>query len=213
MTSSLHTLPLAAISDALDLLGIAGQIAGIKPLSAAFRIAGPCFTIDYLPVEQRPGGTVGDYLESVPQGHVVLIANQGRLDCTVWGDLLTLAAKKRGLAGTVIDGVCRDSDSSHESAYPLFSRGTYMRTGKGRVALSAVQKPVAVSGIVVNPGDILVGGAEGVLAVPAKSEAEVVRLAEEIEAAENKIREIVRHGGSLTEARKKFRYHAIGRKP
>ena len=59
-------------------------------------------------------GTVGDYLDDVPAGDIVTIDNAGRPGATVWGDILTFVADKRGIGGTVIDGVCRDVGRSLE---------------------------------------------------------------------------------------------------
>lgn len=81
----------ATLSDALDKLGIAGQCLGIKPLDHGFRMAGRAFTLSYAPVG-HPAGTVGDFIDDVPAGSVVVIDNGGRQDATVWGDILTLCA-------------------------------------------------------------------------------------------------------------------------
>jgi 4-hydroxy-4-methyl-2-oxoglutarate aldolase len=97
----------AALSDALDRLGIAGQCLGIKPLDQGFRMAGRADTLLYAP--QRPGGTVGDYIDDVPPGSVLVLDNRGREDATVWGDILSFVPHQRGVAGTVIDGACRDT--------------------------------------------------------------------------------------------------------
>ena len=78
-------------------------------------------------------------LDDVAPGAVVVIDNGGRLDATVWGDILTWFASARGIAGTVIDGVSRDYDRAAELSYPIFSRGTYMRTGKDRVQVAAIE--------------------------------------------------------------------------
>ncbi len=97
----------ATLSDALDKLGISGQCLGIKPLDHRFRLAGRAFTVTYAPA--GPGGTVGDFIDDVPEGHVVLIDNGGRPDATVWGDIMTACGHQRKLGGTVIDGACRDT--------------------------------------------------------------------------------------------------------
>src|SRR5258707_12882630 len=92
-------LDTTAISDALDRLGIAGQCINIKPLDPKFRLTGRAFTILYAPAG-KPPGTVGDYIDDVPPGHVVVLDNGGRENATVWGDLLTWVAQTRGVAGT-----------------------------------------------------------------------------------------------------------------
>jgi regulator of RNase E activity RraA len=196
------------VSDALDRLGIAGQALGIAPLDRGFRLVGRAWTVRYGPVG-LDRGTVGDYIDDLGPGDVVVLDNQGRLDATVWGDLLTTTAHRRGVAGTVIDGVCRDVDRSLHLGYPIFSRGSWMRTGKDRVRVEAVGVPVAVGGVRVEPGDLLLGDGDGLVAVPAARVGEVLAAAEEIEHAEQAIREAVEAGASLREARARFRYHDL----
>ena len=91
----------SALSDALDKMGIEGQIPGVLPIERSMRFAGTAFTVEMLPAGQS-GGSVGDYIDDVEPGQVVVIANDGRLDATVWGDILTSVAAIRGIAGTVI---------------------------------------------------------------------------------------------------------------
>ena len=204
----LGRLGTSTLSDAMDRLGIAGQAFGILPVEPAFRLVGRAFTASYLPVGVD-GGTVGDYVEDVPPGDVVVLDNQGRMDGTVWGDILTLAAHKRGVGGTVIDGVCRDTARALELDYPIFSRGHWMRTGKDRVAMVAVNVTVALGGVRVRPQDLLIGDRDGVVVVPRGREAELLDVAARIEAAEEAIRSIVMAGGSLREARERQGYHAL----
>lgn len=97
----LRKLPTAAISDALDREGIPGVLEGLAPLSNDFRAAGPAFTVQYAPVESG-SGTVGDFLDEVPPGAVIVIDNDGRRDVTVWGGIMTEVASIRDVAGTVI---------------------------------------------------------------------------------------------------------------
>ena len=145
IVTRLRGLPTAAISDALDQAGIEGAVQGLAPLSDGFRAAGPAFTVLYVPVDDHAGGTVGDFLDDVPPGAVIVIDNDGRTDVTVWGGIMTETAAARGNAGTVINGVCRDVSASLAHGYPLFSRDRFMRTGKDRVRLEATGEPVTVS--------------------------------------------------------------------
>ncbi|MEU6549138.1 RraA family protein [Streptomyces sp. NPDC046915] len=117
----LRALPTAAVSDALDRAGIDGALHGLSPLSDGFRAVGPAFTVRYEPVGDNARGTVGDFLDDVPPGAVIVIDNGGRTDVTVWGGIMTGTAAARGIAGTVVDGVCRDVSASLEHGYPLFS--------------------------------------------------------------------------------------------
>jgi 4-hydroxy-4-methyl-2-oxoglutarate aldolase len=197
----------ATLSDALDKLGIAGQCLGIKPLDQKFRLAGRAFTLSYAPVGS--GGTVGDFIDDVPERAVVAIDNGGRADATVWGDILTLCAQRRKLGGTVIDGACRDTHLALELGYPMYSRSYSMRTGKDRVQLEATQVVVNIGDARVRPGDILRGDSDGVVAIPKDREDEVLAVAETIDAAEARIREAVTSGVRLDEARRQQGYHQL----
>ena len=201
-------LDTTSLSDAMDRLGIPGQCLGIKPLDHRFRLAGRAYTILYGPAG-KPPGTVGDYIDDVPPGGVVVLDNGGRENATVWGDILTWVAHTRGVAGTVIDGACRDVALSHELGYPIYSRSYSMRTGKDRVQVEATNGPVNIGDARVHPGDILRGDADGVVAIPRAHEDEVLKIAEEIDAVEDRIRRAVKNGKTLAEARREFGYHQL----
>jgi 4-hydroxy-4-methyl-2-oxoglutarate aldolase len=193
------------LSDAMDRLGIAGQTFGISPLDRGFRMVGRAFTVRTIPVAVV-SGTVGDYIDDVPEGSVVVLDNGGRLDATVWGDILTIMAHRKRLAGTVIHGVCRDAARSLELGYPIFSRGVSMRTGRGRVQADGYNVSVSLGEVRVEPGDLLAGDGDGVVVVPAAREAEVLALANEIAESEDRIRAEIESGSRLDEARKRHRY-------
>lgn len=202
----------STLSDALDRLGIAGQALGIAPLDRRFRMAGPAFTVRTIPVVLgATPGTVGDYIDEVPAGSVVVLDNGGRLDGTVWGDILTVTAHRNRLAGTVIHGVCRDATRSLELGYPIFSRGVTMRTGRGRVQADSQQAPVSLGDVRVEPGDFVVGDGDGVVVVPAARAAEVVEVADGIADSEDRIRAEIDGGSRLDEARKRHRYFQLTR--
>ena len=201
-------LDTATLSDALDKLGINGQCYRIKPRGTAFRMAGRAWTLLYGPAG-NPAGTVGDYIDDVPPGSVIVLDNGGRENATVWGDILTEIAHRRGIAGTVIDGICRDVALCLELGYPVFSRDHWMRTGKDRVQVEATGVPVNIGDVRVVPGDILRGDADGVVVIPAAFENQVLDAAEAVESAESRIREAVRGGMRLDEARKQFKYHQL----
>ena len=201
-------LDTTSLSDAMDRLGIAGQCLGIKPLDPSFRLTGRAFTILYGPAGQPPG-TVGDYIEDVPPGHVVVLDNGGRENATVWGDILTEVAHTRGVAGTVIDGACRDTHLARTLGYAMFSRSYSMRTGKDRVQVEAMGGPVTVGEARVNQGDLLRGDADGVVCLPREHEDKILTVAEEIDLVEGNIRKAVREGMTLAEARQKYGYHTL----
>jgi 4-hydroxy-4-methyl-2-oxoglutarate aldolase len=201
-------LDTTALSDALDRLGIPGQCLGIKPLDSGFRLAGRAFTLLYGPAGVPPG-TVGDFIDDVPEGNVIVIDNGGRENATVWGDILTMVAHRRNIPGTVIDGACRDTNLSREIGYPIFSRSYSMRTGKDRVQLEAINGPVNIGDARVLPGDIVRGDGDGVVVIPQAREDRLLTIAEEIDGTEEKIRQAVLEGMRLTDARKQYGYHQL----
>jgi len=208
IVESFQALPTSTISDALDRLGIAGGCEGIFPIVPLAKMAGPAYTVRYVPVGEVKG-TVGDYIDSVQAGDVIVLDNNGRTDCTVWGDILTVLAKMKRISGTVIDGVCRDVPNILKEQYPIFTRGRFMMTGKDRVMVDAENVTVSIGKRQVKPGDILVGDDSGVVVVPRERAEEVLNLAREIEEAENRIEEALRQGLSIKEAREKYRYHSL----
>jgi regulator of RNase E activity RraA len=201
-----------AVSDALDKLGLPGQALGILPLADyPAAVVGPAFTVKYVPASV-PAGTVGDYLDEVAEGDLVVIDNAGRTDCTVWGDILTQVAGLHSIRGTVIDGACRDVNRALADGYPLFTAGRFMRTGKDRVQVEAVNVPVAIGSVRVAARDLVVADANGVVIVPRQRAAEVAGIARKIEEAEAGIRERVARGATLREARAALGYHTLQRR-
>lgn len=201
-------LDTATLSDALDKLGIVGQCYRIAGRDPSFGMAGRAFTMLCGPAANPPG-TVGDYIDDVPEGHIVVIDNGGRDDATIWGDILTEIAHRRKLGGTLIDGISRDVALCRTLGYPVFSRGHWMRTGKDRVQVERMDCPVTIGGARVCPGDLLRGDADGVVVLPREHEEQILDAAEAIHQAEESIREAVRGGTRLDEARKQFRYHQL----
>ena len=208
MVKTFELLSTPTISDALDRFGISGGCHGIAPIVSGVKMVGTAYTVRYVPVGAVKG-TVGDYIDDVLPGDVVVLDNNGRTDCTVWGDILTVTAKMKGVSGTVIDGVCRDLPTILEEKYPIFSRGRFMMTGKDRVMVDATQEMVSIGRVQVKPGDILIGDDSGVLVVPQEIARKVLEAAQAIEETENLIVEAVRGGMSLKEAREKFGYHKL----
>ena len=200
----------ATLSDALDKLGRPGSLLGLSPLFDGAALCGPAFTVRYVPAGSPPG-TVGDYLDDVAPGQIVVLDNAGRTDCTVWGDILTAMAHDRTIGGTVIDGVCRDTARALEEGYPIYSRGRFMRTGKDRVEVAEVGGAVSIGGVQVRAGDTIVGDTDGVIVVAREIEDEVLRIAEDISTRESAILADVLAGSSIAEARRRHGYHRLQR--
>lgn len=187
------------ISDAMDRLGIYGALSRIKAVIPHSRMCGQAFTVHFAP-SGIIKGTVGDYFDDILPGEVAVLDNNGREDCAVWGDIVSIYAARRGIAGTLIDGVCRDIQILRERNYPVFSKGTYMVSGRDRVYADRVGVTVSIAGIQVNPGDLICGDGNGAVVVPFERAEEVLKTALEIEAAEKEIIERLNAGMSFLEA-------------
>ena len=142
-----RTLSTPEISDALDFFNLPGSALGIRPVAGPAKLFGLAFTIRFAPIDRFAPGTVGDYIEDLEPGTVPVLDNGGRLDCTVWGGILSRLAAQKGLAGTVIHGVCRDTAEADAAGYPLYANGRFMRTGKDRVQVEAYQQPVSLGDV------------------------------------------------------------------
>lgn len=203
----LKGLSTATISDALDMMGINGGCESLRPLAPGMALVGPAYTVEFEPVGEGERAPAGEFIDEVEAGSVIVIANGGRTYCTVWGDLLALTAKRRGVAGTVIDGCCRDATGIIEMRYPLFSVGAYMKSGKNRVKLVAKQAPVKIADCTVRPGDVVCADDSGVIVIPAERLAEAVGTALRIEEMERGIIEDIEAGVPLREARARRNYN------
>ena len=204
----LGRLDVASVSDAMDKIGIPCGLLGIHAVVPGKHICGRAFTVHYVP-NGVVKGNVGDFLDDVQPGPVVVIDNSGRLYCTVWGDIMTFVATRKGIAGTVIDGVCRDIPGILENDYPIFTKSTYMVTGKDRVTVDYVNKPVAISGVQVCPNDIILADDTGAVCIPDAVAEKVADIAESIEKTEQAIIAEVKNGSTLKEARAKLGYHHL----
>jgi 4-hydroxy-4-methyl-2-oxoglutarate aldolase len=201
----------SALSDALDRLGLPGSAWGIRALADGQRMVGRAFTVRYVPAG-HPAGTVGDYIDDVPAGGVVVLDNNGRTDCTVWGDILTAVAAKREISGTAINGVCRDTRRALDIHYPIYSTGRFMRTGKDRVEVAEMGGVVSLGDAQCHQGDIVVGDDDGIVVIPAAYEERVLATAGEIATREGLILNEALSSGSLREARAHHGYHLLQRR-
>ncbi|MCC8243386.1 RraA family protein [Saccharothrix luteola] len=205
----------SAVSDALDLLGVSGALWGATRQSGSGVVVGPAFTVGFEPVAEGERAAAADYIDDVPPGSVVVLANDGS-HCTVWGDILAEVAVARGVAGTVIDGYCRDVDGIRALDYSVWARGAFMRSGKNRARMVAAQQPVTIGAdgdrITVRPGDLVTADGSGVVVVPADLVAEVVDTVTRVADVEARVLADVRAGVPLRVARAVHGYHDVARR-
>ena len=194
-----RTFDVPNISDAMDRIGLSGALHRIKAVVPYTRLCGQAFTVHFAPCGIKKG-TVGDYLDEVLPGEVAVLDNNGREDCAVWGDIMSVYAARHGFAGTLIDGVCRDVDIIRGQNYPVFSKGFCMVSARNRVYADKTGGTVSISGVQVNPGDLICGDSNGVVAVPFEHVSEVMEAVQKIEAMEKEVIARVSEGMSFLEA-------------
>lgn len=153
---------------------------GIRPISKAMRVAGPAFT-----VETPPGNNlvVHRALAVAAPGDVLVVAAGGHYEAGYWGDLMTIAALERRIAGLVIDGFVRDSRAIERLQFPVFARGLSIR-GTTKDPGGSLRTPVTLGDVTVAPGDLVVGDADGVVVLHREDVAEVLEQAREREKRE-----------------------------
>ena len=113
--------------------------------------------------------------------------------------MLTVGARMRGIEGVIIDGPARDIDEARELDFPVYCRSATSRTARGRVFEQDYGCPVTIADVVVNPGDIALADASGVVFVPQAHLDGVVRRAERIAERERLLVEALRRGDPITE--------------
>ncbi|XVS61006.1 RraA family protein [Actinosynnema sp. CA-299493] len=205
----------SAVSDALDVVGVSGALWGPVRQSGSGVVVGPAFTVAFEPVAEGERAAAADYIDDVPPGSIVVLANGGP-HCTVWGDILAEVAVARGVVGTVIDGYCRDVDGIRALGYPVWARGAFMRSGKNRVRMVATQQPVTIGAgddrITVHPGDLVTADGSGVVVVPADLVAGVVDAVRRVADVEAEVLADVRAGVPLRVARANHGYNDVARR-
>ena len=204
----LKKIDTASLSDALDSLGFSGGLLELHAQSSNDNICGQAFTVKYGdPTDEDKKLTrAADFIDEVNSNEIIVLANNGRIDCTVWGGILTNLAKSKNISGTVIDGMCRDLNEIQKLNYPVFSKGVFMQTGKGRTKKIAIQTDVYICNVKISPGDYIRGDKNGVIVIPKELVEETIKRAQNIINTEKLILNSVLNGNRLDESRKKFRY-------
>ncbi len=173
----LGAIPAANIGDAQERIGVAS---GLSPIWTGAKLAGPAYTIW---TRQGDNLFIHKALEEAQPGDVIVVNGGGDQSRALIGDMIGIRARNQGIAGFVIDGAVRDADALADCGLPVFARsvtpaGPY-KFGPGRL-----QVPVAIDGVVVAPGDIVVGDADGIVVVRREEAEHVLAEAEKIEARE-----------------------------
>ena len=189
VVQAFKAIPVAAIGDAMS--RNVGAI-GLRQYHARLEavLCGPAVT-----VRVRPGDNlmIHKALMMVQPGDVLVIDGGGDVSQALVGGLMLTTCLARGLGGLVIDGAIRDLCEWAQDGMPIFARG-HTHRGPSKDGPGEINVPVACAGLAVLPGDLIVGDADGVIAVPAAEAAEVLRRSQAHLAREAVIRETNRSG-------------------
>jgi regulator of RNase E activity RraA len=189
-----RSLPVANISDCMSRLTGGGP--RLRPYHAGGVLSGPAFT-----VKTRPGDNlmVHKALDIASPGDVVVVDAGGDLTNSIVGEIMITYAMKRGLAGLVINGSIRDSDAVRQMSFPLYAAGVTHR-GPLKSGPGEIGRAIAFDGMVIEPGDLIVGDGDGVLCIAFDEVEEVYQAAAAKNKAEDKILADLKAGGSMDRA-------------
>lgn len=134
----------------------------IKPLAPGMRLCGQARTVSAMAGDN---GIIHAAIALVEPGQVLVIDAAGLEDVAVWGEVMTRAALHRGIAGVVLDGATRDAAAIRELGFPLFCRAVVPR-GPHKGFGGTIDDIVAVGGVAVSPGELVIGDDDGVAVVP-----------------------------------------------
>jgi 4-hydroxy-4-methyl-2-oxoglutarate aldolase len=174
---------------------IGAMESGVKPLHPAMRVAGRALTVDCAPADNL----MIQYAVTIARaGDVLVVDAKGFAEAGAWGDLLSTYAQLVGIAGLVIDGAVRDSQQIVEMGFPVFTRAISIK-GTGKNQPGSVNEAIVCAGVPVEPGDIVVGDADGVVVVPGGDLDRAVDLTAARQSKEDGLRSDLRNGTSLVD--------------
>jgi regulator of RNase E activity RraA len=201
----------SVVSDTLDGLGYRDQALApsIRPLDEARVLLGRARTALYrevfhVPKGHNPYALEIELVDDLKPYEVAVMACGGNPKIGPWGELLTTAARARGAAGALTDGLVRDVRAIRKLKFPVFAAGIGPLDSKGRGEVAAIDVPVELAGVRVESGDVVFGDADGVVVVPRKIEKQVFTAAFKKVAGENSTRAALARGEKLASVFKRF---------
>ncbi|MCR2815012.1 RraA family protein [Microbacterium jiangjiandongii] len=190
----------ASVSDALQSLGVHGYVASAIGRVAGGKLVGPAVTIKEEPTsESVPPQHALDAIDSAAPGAVLVIDNGGETNVAAWGGLMTAGAVANRVAGVIVDSGVRDVEEIRRDfdGFTVFSRSVSPATTVGRFRTVASGVPVAIGGVTVHPGDLIVGDGDGIVVVPLSLVDQVREIAQDIETREKEQTRLILESGSL----------------
>ncbi|WP_354668244.1 RraA family protein [Celeribacter halophilus] len=182
-------LPVANISDSMSRMTAAG------PRLRPYHDQGKVMAGVALTVKTRPGDNllVHKAIDMAEPGDVIVVDAGGDLTNSIMGEIMVYLAQEKGVAGFVIDGAIRDSDEIKASGIGMFAAGVTHR-GPYKDGPGEINVPIAIDGMVIHPGDLIVGDCDGLVCVPCDEAETIVEAAEAKQRAEIKEISAIRDG-------------------
>lgn len=168
---------------------------GIKPIDVNSRLVGRALTVDTRPADNL---MLHYALLKARPGDVLVVDAKAFVEAGPWGDVLTAAAMKVGVAGLVINGAVRDASAIVEAGFPVFCRGLSIK-GTAKNQPGRLNVSLTIGDILIRPGDVIVGDRDGVVVVAADEIDSVLTSAEVREAKETEFRAAIARGASTAE--------------
>ena len=193
MIKKLSKFSPATVHEALGRIGAVDY--EIKPISRGMKICGPAFTVN-CPVGDN--FTLHKAIYEAKAGDVIVatVGNYRQAGC--WGEITSLACKVRGINGLVVDGSIRDVREITELGFPVFSRAVCIK-GTVKNILGTVNRSICLGGVLVNPGDIVLGDDDGIVIVPKNLIKDAIRLSAAREERERVMMEKIKKGATTIE--------------
>lgn len=162
----------------------------IKPIAPSMRVCGPAVT-----VKLRPGDNLMLHkaIYVAQPGDVIVADADGYVEAGAWGEITTLAAQLRGIAGLVFNGAVRDADPIIEMGFPIFCCGLSIK-GTEKISLGWINHSLNFDNVTIDPGDLVLGDRDGVVIVKRKEAAEILPKARARDEKENGFKESLRKG-------------------
>jgi regulator of RNase E activity RraA len=199
----------AVVGDVCDALGLRRQFLPpeIRPVTSTSNVpilvgrAMPVLEADVArePSATAPFGKMFAALDDLKANEIYLVTGASPT-YALFGELMSTAAKMRGAAGAVCDGFIRDTEGIRRLGFPVFARGCYAQDQRGRGTVLDYRLPIEIGGVRIEPGDILVGDIDGVLAVPRSAADEVFRRAIAKARGESQVKAAIERGMPATQA-------------
>jgi 4-hydroxy-4-methyl-2-oxoglutarate aldolase len=185
---ALAAAPTTMISDALGRWG--NMDPSIRPVSPGMQCCGAAFPVRCWPADNL---TIHRAVELCEPGAVLVIDGGTGRDTALIGDILVYAARLRGIAGIVLQGLVRDFAAIAAQGLPVFAQGATAR-GPVKETLGAIEVPIQCGGVLVRPGDVVAGDDDGVVIVPHEEAAQVVERVRAIHHKEEKVKKALAAG-------------------